>query len=197
VQAVLLTSLLEKVLQVATLYYVQRIPKTLGAFRWRIDAKDVTATPYEKLWQEVVGPFLQSRSLTSPLQSMEGADYSAFSRFSGEMPQAPEYLRAHVQKPQSRFSYLDLDAVLSDLRFCASHRTSGIQIVDMLAAGIRRACNGSLTATACKGLGRLMATPERGYDCVRFLALEDFNQPTLPYTRIVKEWNRESRRLVI
>jgi hypothetical protein len=47
VQSVLLNTLVETVLDIGTLYYAQRIPRTLGAFVWRLDAKDVKRTNYE------------------------------------------------------------------------------------------------------------------------------------------------------
>ena len=46
VQAVVLIQLVQAVLEVGTLYYVERIPRTLGSFIWRPDAKDVRVTSY-------------------------------------------------------------------------------------------------------------------------------------------------------
>jgi hypothetical protein len=40
VQWLLLQEIVAEALRWSTLYYVQRIPKTLGAFKWRTDAKD-------------------------------------------------------------------------------------------------------------------------------------------------------------
>jgi hypothetical protein len=57
VQAAALTQLVQHVLHASTLYYAQRIPKTIGSFKWRVDAKDIVVTNYEKLWREIVGPF--------------------------------------------------------------------------------------------------------------------------------------------
>src|SRR5450755_1535772 len=88
-QFVLLTTLVQSVLESATLYCVQRTPRTLGSFTWRIDAKDTQVTPYEKLWQQMVGPMLEYRSLSAPLCQLEGADYSAFNRYCGEAPKPP------------------------------------------------------------------------------------------------------------
>jgi len=197
VQAVLLTWLAQAVLEVGTLYYVERIPSALGSFTWRTDAKDVMITSYERLWREIAGPFLQTISLSSPAPRMIGADYSAFERYCGTMPQAPEHLRDQIPRPNLPLSYVDIDALLADLKFSASHRLAGIQIVDMLGAAIRRACNGMLQERGWKGLGRLMATPRRGEDCVRFVTLEDASCEGLPYSPIVKSWNRETRRLIL
>ena len=197
VQAVVLIQLVQVVLEVGTLYYVERIPRTLGSFIWRPDAKDVRVTSYERLWREIAGPFLQTISLSSPHPRMIGADYSAFERFCGTLPEAPEHLRGQIARPNRPLSYVDIDLLLADLKFSASHRLTGIQIVDMLGAAIRRACNGTLQASGWKGIGRLMPTAQRGGDCVRFVTLGDVKYDRLPYSPIVKGWNRETRRLIL
>jgi hypothetical protein len=197
VQSLLLTLLVQSVLQVGTLYYVQRIPRTLGSFVWRPDAKDTRITEYERLWLEIVGPFLETMSISSPLSELEGADYSAFSKYRGEMAEVPEHLREHVSRRKRPFTYINLDLVLGDLKFSASHRLTGIQIVDTLAAAVRRACNGTLQRTGWKGLGRLMPTPARDLDCIQFVALEDISYDGLPYSGIIKAWNLETKRLII
>lgn len=197
VQSVLLTTLAQAVLEIGTLYYAQRIPRTLGAFTWRIDAKDAKPTNYETLWTEVVGPFLQSRSLSSPLEQLVGADYSAFEKFCGESPEAPAHLKTRVSNPSEPFQFIKMNALLADLKFCRSHLLTGLQIVDILAAAIRRACNGTLRPAGWKGLGRLMPTPKRGTSAVRLLALEDLEDRDLPYARVIKTWDREGRRVIV
>jgi hypothetical protein len=196
VQMLMLTLLIQAVVEAGTLYYVQRIPKTLGSFTWRLDAKDKSITEYERLWQDMVGPLLQTMSLSSPNGYMKGADYSAFDRYCGTVAEAPEHLRNHLPRKGEPLEYIDIDALLSDLRFCASHRVTGIQMVDMLGAAIRRACNDRLQPAGWKGLGRLMPSPRRGEDCVPFIALEDVRDDALPYSRIIKGWNRETRQMI-
>ena len=65
-QSATLNALVDRATRAATLYYCQRIPKTLGSFKWRIDAKGENLTPYENLWKTIVMPFLQDRSLKDP-----------------------------------------------------------------------------------------------------------------------------------
>jgi hypothetical protein len=184
-------------MEAGTLYYVQRMPKVLGKFSWRLDAKDLVPTGYENLWREIVGPILQTSSLSSPLLQLQGADYSAFDRFCGEAPDTPEHLRPRLVDHQGPFGYVDMNALLSDLKFCPSHRSQGIQIVDMLASAVRRACNGSLQAAGWKGLGRLMPAPPQGRNCVRFLALEDSRPGVFPYDHVVETWSRDVRRMIV
>jgi hypothetical protein len=197
VQSVLLTALVQAVLEIGTLYYVERIPKTLGRFSWRLDAKDAKPTAYENLWSDVVGPFLQSRSLSSPLAQIAGADYSAFERFCGESDEPPRHLRDRVRHVGTPFQYIDMNAILADLRFCRSHLLTGLQVVDMLASAIRRACNGTLQRSGWKELGRLMPRPRRGTESVRLLTLEDFDYPNLPYVETLRIWARDGRRVIV
>jgi hypothetical protein len=197
VQSVLMTLLINAVIMYGTLYYVQRLPRTLGKFCWRLDAKDVAITHYEKLWRDIVGPALQTQSLSAPLPLLKGADYSSFQPFLGALPLPPEHLRPHVASPDQAFGYMDFEAVLADLKFCSSKRLTGIQAVDMLASAVRRACNGDLRPQGWRGLGRLMPRAQRGTNAVQFLALEDFDGQDLPYTSIVKEWDRETKRTII
>ncbi|MBK6704248.1 MAG: hypothetical protein IPG56_11170, partial [Caulobacteraceae bacterium] len=54
-QAVVTFELLHRVTQLAPLYYAQRTPDELAAFRWVVDAKDPGgATDWERWWAQMV-----------------------------------------------------------------------------------------------------------------------------------------------
>lgn len=95
-QAMVLNEVVRKTYLSSTLYYVQRIPSTLGSFKWRVDAKDTAITNYEKLWMKIVLPALQTHSLREPMVQLKGADYSAFSKFEKTLPEPPLYLKVHA-----------------------------------------------------------------------------------------------------
>jgi hypothetical protein len=197
VQSVLLTTLIQAIMETATLYYAQRIPRTLGAFVWRVDAKDVALTDYEKMWSDVVGPILQTRSLSSPFLQMRGVDYSFFERVCGQSAEPPAHLKGRVATSDEPFQYFEMNHVLADLRFCRSHLLTGLQVVDMLAAGIRRACNGTLQSAGWKDLGRLMPRPKNGTEIVQLLALEDLPDEPVPYAKVLRAWKADGRRVVV
>jgi hypothetical protein len=197
VQSVALTKLIDAVLRYGTLYYAQRLPKSLGNFVWRLDAKDVTVTAYEKLWREIVGPFLQTESLRRPLLQLEGADYSAFARYEGVAAEPPAHLRPHVPSRNESFAYVDIQSFLGNLAFCRSDRSTGVQAVDLLASAVCRACNGHLQVRGWKGLGRLMPTPPRGDNSVHFIALEDVAEAEVPYADVVHALNRETKSIIV
>ena len=73
--------LIEQIIRYATLSYVQRHLRTLGDFRWRIDQKDDSRTAYEIAFSGLVPMLLQTRGLSCPLLTLEGADYREFSRY--------------------------------------------------------------------------------------------------------------------
>lgn len=51
-------NLIEAVIKDGVLYFVQRTPRSLGVFRWRIDQKNSTKTEYETAFQQVLPAFL-------------------------------------------------------------------------------------------------------------------------------------------
>jgi Protein of unknown function (DUF3800) len=198
VQAIALIELASHVLQLGTLYYVQRIPGALGAFRWRLDAKNQKLTEYERLWSQIVFPHLQTLSLTQPLGQMAGANYSAFARFEKTLPAPPEYIRKHKPDLPAPFNYIDMNALLKDLKFSDSAHLTGLQIVDVVASVIRRACNGTLQRSGWKGVGRLMPVGERGKHSIHFASLKELpGRHTVPYFDFVTECDREAKPMVV
>ncbi|HXB26493.1 MAG TPA: DUF3800 domain-containing protein [Gemmatimonadaceae bacterium] len=144
-QAFMMISLLRRVLQTATLYYVQRRPEELAAFHWRIDAKDTRLTPVEQVWTSLIAPAVQEASRKEPLVLLEGADYTYFQRFDTPIEGAPTQLG------------VDAKAVLTEDRmFCDSRSDFGVQLADILAASLTRALNGTLQETGWSDLGRLI-----------------------------------------
>jgi hypothetical protein len=143
VQTVLMVRLVANILQKASLYYAQRKPKELGRFYWVVDAKDKTMTPYEEFWKSITLPFLQTITLREPIILLNGADYTSFMPFYGEMARAPEHLLEAVGE-DSPFAYMEINKIMKDLSFKNSERENGLQLVDILCNAIQRAMNGNL-----------------------------------------------------
>ena len=170
VQFVLGSSLIAKILQNATIYFVQRLPNELGQFRWVIDAKDEDLTPYENLWLDMIRPSLMSKSFTEPLPMLQGEDYSAFKKFRGVLPEVPEYLRGAI--PNERpFEFTDLGKILKEIQFRKSEQEPGLQLVDVLTNALRRAMNGNLTRKGWEMIGCLMVEAEKGQNVIRMVDL--------------------------
>jgi hypothetical protein len=81
IQSILLTDLVKKVVDQATLHFVMKSPQEAGRFAWVIDAKDKQKTMYEATWERLAGGLVQGRGLESPSIAYEEGDYSFFKRF--------------------------------------------------------------------------------------------------------------------
>jgi len=77
---------IEDIIRFVPNYYAQHRPRELGRWDWIIDPKDVRRTPYEKVWERVVCPILQTASLKAPFMRIEELDYSSLDRFYIEIP---------------------------------------------------------------------------------------------------------------
>lgn len=156
-QLVLQVLLFDEVLRRAPLYYAQRRPQTLARLRWRLDRKDVTQTAYEDAFRRILPSLLQSGSFDNPMIMLsEGADYSHFRRF--DFPDGPpDYLAEygiHVKDGADVGKMVREDFELVD-----SALVDGVQIADLLAAGVRRLLRGGFEnpQVAARLLGRNFA----------------------------------------
>lgn len=152
VQAMLTIEVIERVVQNATLYWVLRRPDELGRFAWFVDAKDIQPTRYEKLWRELILPFVQGRSRTQPFSTLEGADYSAFSPFLVADDAMPPQLRIYSRGDGG----VNHRLILEELRLVDSKVAPGVRIADVLASAFCRALNGKLGVAGWGQLGSLM-----------------------------------------
>jgi hypothetical protein len=154
-QLVVQIDLLDQVLRSTTLYYAQRIPGTLGAFRWRIDEKNSTRPLFEETMRYLAPPLLQSRSLRDPSIFVDEFDYSHYDRsFGYKKGEVPNYLEEETGiEIKSAFN---LGKVLSDFLFVRSHDVIGVQIADLLAASFRRVLRSRFDDSI--GMARLLGT---------------------------------------
>ena len=161
VQFVLTVDLILSSLEIATLYFVQRIPAELGRFKWVIDRKDRTLTEMESLWTKLILPYGESYFATKPLRMLDGEDYSHFRRF--DLDSSDPTSASHLEFVSKQFgTSRDLKAtdpkkILGEDRdFANSEENLGIQLVDIAATTLRRALNGRLGQFGWERLGELM-----------------------------------------
>ncbi len=111
------------------LYFVQRFPRALGNFRWRIDQKNSTRTEYEKAFVALTPALLQTISLGEPLPMLEGADYSAFQRFEYPEEERPTYLTAaYGIAMRNNYPGLNIGKLIrEDLKFEDSKNNYGVR----------------------------------------------------------------------
>lgn len=151
--------LFKDVIDRAILYYVQRHPKSLRQFRWRIDQKNTTKIEYEIAFERIAPTILQTMSMREPSIAVEEFDYSAMREFVYGKNEGPTYLNDVFNLDVKIDESLNIGKILNkDLQFADSKKELGIQVADLLASGIRRVLRGEFdNQDECAGrLGQLM-----------------------------------------
>jgi hypothetical protein len=163
-QAFLTIELVVRVVQVATLYYVQRASVELGDIAWFIDRKQRSVTEMEEVWSLLILPAGEYHFAKTPLVALSGADYSHFNRrYEVQLPDAE--LERHLNwmdttygaRERSADRVNDAKRILTEQQnFVDSLDYLGIQLADMLASILRRALNDRLQLSGWKDFGKLL-----------------------------------------
>ncbi|PPV07772.1 Protein of unknown function (DUF3800) [Xanthomonas bromi] len=144
-QLVVQVDLIDQVFRASTLYYAQRLPATLGSFRWRIDEKNSARPLFEQTLSHMASPLIQAKSLEAPGIFVEEFDYSYFEKnFRYATADVPSYVQEAAGRPIE--SAVNLGAVFRDSKFVRSHDFPGVQVADLLASAWRRALRGGFDA---------------------------------------------------
>ncbi len=173
VQAELTIQLILKVIQIATLYFVQRQAKELGDIAWIVDRKNHTITEMEETWTTVVLPMGERHFVRMPLDALAEADYSYFARYEID-PTTDEDMARHLdwmrvtygdQRAPRKGPVIDLKRLLTEQqKFADSRNSLGLQLADMLASILRRALNNRLQPRGWKDFGKLVVhNPKPGW----------------------------------
>jgi hypothetical protein len=120
-------------------YFAQRNPNTLEAFRWRIDQKEPNKkTDFEDAFEKFSPALLQTISINEPAPILSWCDYRHMQEFIYRKSETPDYLKEN-------FPHLIGDGCLNigkiiqkDIKFIDSKVSTGVQIADLLASGVRR-----------------------------------------------------------
>ena len=168
--------LMDFAIRCGTLYFVQRFPKDLGRFHWRIDQKNSKQTEYETAFKMLTPAWLQSFSLEKPFMILEGADYSDFRRFEYPEGSAPTYLQTVFGIDVGRAIMTNIGQLIQEeLKFVDSQRDHGVQIADLLASGLRRCLRGGFkdNQQAARLLGALMPQAEMNGPPIKLLGFSE------------------------
>jgi hypothetical protein len=158
-QSVLLTDLIFRVINQASIHFAMQKPPELGAFRWIIDGKDKQKTAYEAAWELMAAGFIQTKGIENPGVAIEEGDYTFFRR---SFMRADASWPAHLPKPRSggpfeRGMIWNLKKVLYEsFSFVDSQNCCGLQLVDIVTSIFRRALMGRLKRRGYARLGELM-----------------------------------------
>ena len=201
IQVVTLSELVNRVVNTKLLWYVLRRPQELGAFHWRIDAKDRGLTRQERLWKIIILPMLESKAIRNPGIHLIDADYSAFARFDGPTT-PPEHLIPHLihWKPGQQFSSTNIRLVMTeDLQFESSASSVGLQMADVALSAAARAMRGNLLPAGWASLSSIMCKPVPAAEVVDMLRLQGENpewEPAPPYYSVLAHLRRTAQDIV-
>lgn len=183
IQSLAMTSLIHRIHQHSTLFYVQRLPKELSRFKWIIDAKQQSLTKAEKWWTNVLKPVLQGMSIKDPLIMLNEADYTHY-----------EYFDA---KDGSVGLGTDINKVMADLTFCNSKNEEGLQLADILTTSLRKALNGKFQEDGWRDMGKIMIQGN-GQNVLAIVLGDDMPiSQRVPYFHIIHKLNRAGRPLIL
>lgn len=159
------TTLMYEIISRSITYFIQRTPKNLAHFCWKIDQKNSTKTDYEKAFEQLSPAFLQTRSFEEPLMMIKEFDYSSMLKYEFVEGEFPEYLEeAYGIQVGSGFNIGKI--IREDIQFVDSKKDLGIQVADLLSAGFRRCLRGNFERNeeVAVLLGKLMVeSPSPNY----------------------------------
>lgn len=197
VQLIAQVRLFNQVIEHSTLYYAQRHPPALANFRWRIDRKAKVETRYEKAFCRLLSPLIQTQTLADPWIMLEGADYSYFEKFSFPEGQEPTHLKdeygIEIENPG------DLGRIIrDDFRFVDSDASAGVQVADLISAGIFRVLRGRFRRSddIAKALGAIFTSPWKHDHCIRFVTMDSAGDVERHVARSVALMDRHSRPII-
>lgn len=187
------------VLNRGILYYVQRNPKNLSCFKWRLDQKNTIKSKYEDALQKIAPALLQSQSIRRPSISLIEADYSAMKDFLYTKENAPTYLKDEYGIDINPEGAINLGKILStDFKLCDSKLDYGVQVADLLASGLRRLLRGEFIKQReiAAQLGELMVRNIKGNLSINLISFKDAVVANEKTKETIKIIDSKSRNLV-
>lgn len=176
-------------------YFAQRIPGTLTEFRWRIDQKNTSKTTYEDAFEKIAPALLQTRSLREPGARVEGFDYRRMGAYEFEGGELPDYLAEELGVQVERALNIQ-KLIRRNLKFQDSKQSSGIQVADLLASGLRRCLRGKFqdNDAVAMALGKLTLQNQSGKYPIHLISFAEQEDPVDPVaSKAIKAMKRFCR----
>lgn len=197
-QLICQVSLVQQVIDRGTFYHVQRTPKSLRRFRWRIDQKNTTKSLFEITFEKLTPGLLQTMSLERPSIACVDFDHSAMSDFMyGD--DAPTYLKnSYGIDVEARGGFNTGKLLRTDLAFPDSRSEEGLQIVDLIVSGIGRLLRGRFEDpdTAARLLGSLMVQNFKGAFPLQFISFVSGKAVSPRVAELTKKISASARPLI-
>jgi len=120
-------------------YFVQREPNSLRSFRWKIDQKEPhKKIDFEDAFEKFCPALLQTFSLQEPASKLDWCDYRPMAKYMYKKGDIPDYLVNKFPHLKDKEGFDIQKIVRKDIEFIDSKSYPGIQIIDLLASGLRR-----------------------------------------------------------
>lgn len=140
-------------------YFVQRNPNSLRHFRWKIDQKEPQKKiDFEDAFEKFCPALLQTLSLQEPTPALDWCDYRPMAEYMYRKGEIPDYLVDKFPHLKNAEGFDIQKIVRKDIQFLDSKSYLGIQVVDLLASGLRKLLKQGFDDNegAARYLGRLM-----------------------------------------
>ncbi len=179
--------LMIKVINSVIPYYIQRDPKSLSNFRWRLDQKDINKTVFENVFEILAPRIIQTKSFTDPLMMIRGFDYSVMKKYEYKKNNVPKYLKE--QYGLNIEEGYDIKAIIyEDIDFVDSKNNIGIQIIDLLVSGLRKCLrfgfnNNRIIAFE---LGKLMVQAQHNSSPIDLICLSNNTRPAKEVENLIR-----------
>ncbi len=186
VQLICQLNLMFEIVTKAIPYFVQRAPTSLKNFSWKVDQKNTTRNDFEDAFMKLGPAFLQTKSLSEPIDMIREWDYGCLKDYMYEKGQAPTYLKDFYDFDVDEG--LDVQKIIrKDLEFVESKYLVGVQVVDLIASGIRRCMRREFANNekAALHLGRLLVQAKDNRSPIKLLSFST-----------EKKLNRETAKLI-
>jgi hypothetical protein len=153
-------------------YFVQRYPSTLKSFRWRIDQKNPNIkTAFEDAFEKFGPALLQTFSLFEPAPRLSWCNYRHMNDFLFNSGELPKYLTKKLPHLKDKAGFDIGKIARKDIKFIDSEASTGVQIADLLASGVRRLLRVGFNNNdvAAQLLGRTMVQGENNQSPIKLL----------------------------
>lgn len=174
-------------------YYVQRQPKVLRCFKWRIDQKQPTyKTHFEDAFEKYAPGLLQTFSLEKPGVMLDWCDYSSMADFMYDVGEMPEHLVERFPNLVHEIGLNIQKIIRDDIKFVDSKDDVNVQIADLLASGLRRLLRAEFidNELAAVLLGRLFVQAPKNTSPIKLVSfgeIEPLNDETARLVRLIIE----------
>lgn len=199
VQLICQVGLFEDIISRSINYFVQRQPKTLREFRWRIDQKNSQKPTFEQTFIQIAPALLQTRSINEPMMFIRQFDYSDMKAYEFEDGEAPDYLQKDYGLPQmDGFNVQKL--LRGNVQFPDSNDSDGVQVADLIASSLRRLLRNNFddAEAVAQALGCLMLENQRGKLPVLITGFTGEDRPVSTHvTRVLRIFENRCKALFV